>query len=40
MKIMGVAGRMALAPSGEIDRTSGGIDAVQLADPERVRLSE
>ena len=35
MKISGAFGRMAAARSGEIDETSGAVEAVQLDDPER-----
>jgi hypothetical protein len=40
MKIAARVWENGAGASGEIDRTSGGIDAVELADPERARLSE
>jgi hypothetical protein len=40
MKVGAAVARMALARAGEIGRTSGVVEAVQLDDPERARLSE
>jgi hypothetical protein len=40
MKIAGAVSENGIGVSGEIDRTSGGVEAEELADPERARLSE
>jgi hypothetical protein len=40
MKIGGGVRENTHGASGEIDRTSGGLDAEELDDPERARLSE
>jgi hypothetical protein len=40
MKIMARRGENGTGASGEIDRTSGAVEAVELDGPERARLSE
>jgi hypothetical protein len=40
MKVCGAIRENVGGASGEVDLASGGIDAVELDDPERARLSE